>query len=138
MRKSILSLLVFSLLLAVAILFVTSFDIAITSSAQNANSSTTTNKNQNENRSISAGAGAPQQDFSKNTWELPDDADKTKNPTPATPESIAKGKELIPRADQGQLHFLSRRDRSGQRSQPGETAPQTRRPNKQRTHDGDD
>ncbi|HZE71897.1 MAG TPA: cytochrome c [Pyrinomonadaceae bacterium] len=35
-----------------------------------------------------------QQDFSKNTWELPEDADKTPNPVPATPESIAKGKEL--------------------------------------------
>jgi mono/diheme cytochrome c family protein len=35
-----------------------------------------------------------QQDFSKNTWELPEDADKTPNPVRATPESIAKGKEL--------------------------------------------
>ena len=49
MRKSILPLLAFSLLLGVAILFVTSFDIAVTSSAQNANSSTTTNRNQNDN-----------------------------------------------------------------------------------------
>ena len=94
MRKTILSLLAFSLLLVVAIMFVTSFDLAITSSAQNANSSTTTNKNQNDSRSISSGAGGAQQDFSKNTWELPEDADRTKNPTAATPESIAKGKEL--------------------------------------------
>jgi mono/diheme cytochrome c family protein len=35
-----------------------------------------------------------QQDFSKNTWELPADAEKTKNPVAATEESIAKGKEL--------------------------------------------
>lgn len=94
MRKSILSLLAFSLLLGVAILFVTSFDIAITSSAQNANSSTTTNKNQNDSRSITSGAGVPKEDFSKNTWELPEDADKTKNPTPATAESIERGKAL--------------------------------------------
>ena len=95
MRKSILPLLAFSLLVAVAILFLTSFDIAVTSSAQNANSSTTTNKNQNDSRSITSGAGAPQQqDFSKNTWELPEDADKTKNPTPATAESIERGKAL--------------------------------------------
>ena len=33
-------------------------------------------------------------DFSKNTWELPEDADKTKNPTPATAESIERGKAL--------------------------------------------
>src|ERR1044072_551466 len=94
MRKSILPLLAFSLLLGVAVLFVTSFDLAVTSSAQNAYSSTTTNRNQNESRSIAPGAGGQQQDFSKNTWELPEDADKTKNPTPATAESIERGKAL--------------------------------------------
>jgi len=104
MRKSILSILALSLLLVVAIIFVTSFDIAITSSAQNANSSTTTNKNQNDSRSIAPGAGA-QPDFSKNTWELPEDADKTKNPTTATPESIAKGKELYMERSKGNCVF---------------------------------
>jgi mono/diheme cytochrome c family protein len=106
MRKSILSILAISLLLAVAVIFVTSFDIAITSSAQNANSSTTTNRNQNQNdsRSIAPGAGA-QQDFSKNTWELPEDADKTKNPTTVTPESIAKGKELYMERSKGNCVF---------------------------------
>lgn len=99
MRKSTsLSLLASFLLLAVAILFVTSFDIAITSSAQNANSSVTTNKNQNQNdtRSIlsAPSGGGAQQDFSKNTWELPANADETKNPVTTSPESIAKGKEL--------------------------------------------
>lgn len=66
-----------------------------TSVAQNANSPTTTNRN--DTRSITPqapSAGAPQEDFSKNTWELPEDADKTKNPVASTPESIAKGKEL--------------------------------------------
>ncbi len=106
MRKSILSVLAFSLLLVVAVIFVTSFDLATTSSAQNANSSTTTNKNQNQNdsRSIASGAGA-QQDFSKNTWELPEDADKTKNPTTVSPESIAKGKELYMERSKGNCVF---------------------------------
>jgi mono/diheme cytochrome c family protein len=105
MRKPLLSFLAFSLLLPVAVIFVTSFDVAITSSAQNANSSTTTNKNQNESRGISSGAGGAQQDFSKNTWELPEDADKTKNPTTATPESIAKGKELYMERMKGNCVF---------------------------------
>lgn len=106
MRKSILSVLAFSLLLVVAVIFVTSFDFATTSSAQNANSSTTTNRNQNQNdsRSIGSGAGAPQ-DFSKNTWELPEDADKTKNPTTVSPESIAKGKELYMERSKGNCVF---------------------------------
>ena len=106
MRKPILSVLAFSLLLVVAVIFVTSFDIAITSSAQNANSSTTTNRSQNQNdsRSIATGGGA-QQDFSKNTWELPEDADKTKNPTTATAESVAKGKELYMERTKGNCVF---------------------------------
>jgi mono/diheme cytochrome c family protein len=94
MRKNILPLLACLLLLAVAVVFVSVFDIAVTSSAQNANSSTTTNRNQNDSRSITPSGGGAQQDFSKNTWELPEDADKTKNPTPATAESIERGKAL--------------------------------------------
>ena len=100
-RKSTgLSLLAFLLLLAVSILFVSSFDITITSSAQNANSSTT-NQNQNDNRSNPR----PQQDFSKNTWELPDNAAETKNPVAVTPESIAKGKELYMERTKGNCVF---------------------------------
>jgi len=77
------------------------------SSPQNSNSSpTTTNKNQNDTRSItSPSRGAQQQDFSKNTWELPDDADKTKNPVPTSPESVAKGKELYLNKDKGNCVF---------------------------------
>jgi mono/diheme cytochrome c family protein len=112
MRKPILSFLAISFSLVVAVIFVTSFDIAITSSAQNANSSTqnansptTTNKNQNDSRGIGSGAGVAQQDFSKNTWELPEDADKTKNPTAVTPESIAKGKELYMERSKGNCVF---------------------------------
>ena len=109
MRKSIsLPLAAFSLLLLVAVVFVTSFDIAITS-AQNANSSTTTNKNSNQNdsRSVQPGGGAQgaQQDFSKNTWELPEDADKTKNPVEATAESIEKGKALYLERTKGNCVF---------------------------------
>jgi len=106
MRKSILPLFAFSLFVIVAVILVTSFDLAITSSAQNANSSTTTNRNQNQNdsRSITSGGGA-QPDFSKNTWELPEDADKTKNPTTATPESVAKGKELYMERTKGNCVF---------------------------------
>ena len=106
MRKSILSFLAVSLLLAVAVIFVTSFDLATTSSAQNANSSTTTNKNQNQNdsRSITPPAAA-QQDFSKNTWELPEDADKTKNPTTANADSIEKGKALYMERSKGNCVF---------------------------------
>jgi len=108
MRKSILSLAAFTLLLIVAVVFVTSFGIAITSSAQNANSSTTTNRNQNQNdsRSIqSGGGGQEQQDFSKNTWELPEDADKTRNPVEATAESIEKGKTLYLEKTKGNCVF---------------------------------
>jgi len=105
MRKPILPILAFSLSLVVAVIFVTSFDVATTSSAQNANSSTTTNKNQNDSRSISAGAGAQKEDFSKNTWELPADADKTKNPTTANAESIEKGKALYLDKDKGNCIF---------------------------------
>src|ERR1043165_8620300 len=113
MRKSLLPLLAFSLLLGVAILFVTSFDIAVTSSAQNANSSTTTNRNQNDSRSVAPGAGGQQQDFSKNTWELPDDADKTKNPVPTSEESIAKGKELYLERTKGNCIFCHGETGSG-------------------------
>jgi mono/diheme cytochrome c family protein len=107
MRKSLsLALLAFSLLLVVTFLLVNSFDVAATSS-QNANSSTTTNKNQNDSRSISppSGAGQAQPDYSKNTWELPEDADKTKNPVASSAESIEKGKALYLERTKGNCIF---------------------------------
>lgn len=107
MRKSIgLPLFAFSMVLLASVVFVTS-------SAQNSNSSTT-NKNQNDTRSIPppSSAGAPQ-DFSQNTWELPDNADKTKNPTPATEESVAKGKELYLERTKGNCVFCHGETGSG-------------------------
>jgi mono/diheme cytochrome c family protein len=99
MGKSLL-VLTLSLAAVVAALVVVSINPS-TSVAQNTNSSQNTNgpttTNRNDTRSISPqppSAAAPQQDFSKNTWELPADADKTKNPVASSPESIAKGKEL--------------------------------------------
>jgi len=105
-----LRLVAFALLLVATVLFASTLRIESTS-AQNANSSTTTNKNQNQNqndtRSITPPAAAkrPEQDFSQNTWELPEDADKTKNPVAPTPESIAKGKELYLARDKGNCIF---------------------------------
>ena len=107
MRKSLsLSILAFSLLLVVSFLLVNSLDVAATST-QNANSSTTTNKNQNDSRTLSApsGGGQAQQDFSKNTWELPEDADKTKNPVASSAESIEKGKALYTERTKGNCVF---------------------------------
>jgi mono/diheme cytochrome c family protein len=56
-----------------------------------------TNQSQPETRGIGPQPkpSPSQQDFSKNTWEIPKDADATKNPVEATEESIAKGKELF-------------------------------------------
>ena len=102
-----------ALLLTATFLVVGALKIESTSSAQNANSSTVqnqnssraTNKNQNDSRSISSDKATPPQDFSKNTWELPEDADKTPNPTPSSPESIAKGKELYMERTKGNCVF---------------------------------
>ena len=79
------------LLAGIAVVIVASFGRSTSAASQNSNSPTTTNRN--ENRSVTPPA-AKQEDFSKNTWELPADADKTPNPVQATEESIAKGKEL--------------------------------------------
>jgi mono/diheme cytochrome c family protein len=73
--------------------------------AQNSNSSTTSNRN--DSRSITpSGSGArAQEDFSKNTWELPEDADKTKNPVATSAESIEKGKVLYFEKTKGNCVF---------------------------------
>jgi len=92
----------FALFLVAILVFASGLKIGSTS-AQNANSSTTTNRNQNDSRSIAPGAAQP--DFSKNTWELPPDADKTPNPVPSSAESIAKGKELYLERTKGNCVF---------------------------------
>lgn len=102
-----LRLMALALLLVVTVLFASAFRTS-SLSAQNANSSTTNkNQNQNDTRSITppAAAKAPAQDFSKNTWELPEDADKTKNPVASAAESIAKGKELYFAREKGNCIF---------------------------------
>jgi mono/diheme cytochrome c family protein len=107
MRKSLM-MLALLLLAGVGIVIVASFARTITA-AQNANSSTTTNRN--ENRSIAP--QEPKEDFSKNTWELPADADKTKNPVEATAESVAKGKELYRDRTKGNCIFCHGETGSG-------------------------
>ena len=108
MQKSLsLSLFAFLLLVLVSFLVVNSIDVTVASSVQNANSSVqnanrSTNRNQNDSRSISAGQ---QPDFSHNTWELPEDADKTKNPVTASAESIEKGKALYLDPNKGNCVF---------------------------------
>ena len=86
------------------------------SGSQNTNSPTTSNRNENRSITPPSGAGPGQQptpDFSKNTWELPDDADKTKNPVQATPESVAKGKELYLERMKGNCVFCHGETGSG-------------------------
>ena len=100
-----LRLLTFAVLFLATVWFATALRIESKSSAQNANSSTTNkNQNQHDSRSI-APAPKAQEDFSQNTWELPDDADKTMNPVPSSPESIAKGKELYFERNKGNCVF---------------------------------
>ncbi|HEY8226580.1 MAG TPA: cytochrome c [Pyrinomonadaceae bacterium] len=73
-------------------------------------------RNQNANSSTppqSQQSPSPQPDFSKNTWELPADADKTKNPTAATPESVSKGKELYLERTKGNCIFCHGETGSG-------------------------
>jgi mono/diheme cytochrome c family protein len=109
MRKS---LLVTAILLLGGIAIVVMASLARSSAAQNANSSTTTNRNQNRSIAPPSGAGA-KEDFSKNTWELPEDADKTKNPVATSPESIAKGKEFYLERTKGNCIFCHGETGSG-------------------------
>src|SRR6185436_7347295 len=89
------------LMIIMSALALIAFALTLTSFGrnQNANSSTTQN---GSSRSISGGA---QQDFSKNTWELPSDADKTKNPIASNAESIEKGKTLFLERTKGNCVF---------------------------------
>ena len=88
-----------------SILVLTSVAVTLRTSGQNANSSTT--------KPQEPQAQKPQPDFSKNTWELPADADKTKNPVATSEESIAKGKELYLERTKGNCIFCHGETGSG-------------------------
>ena len=75
------------------------------STAQNANSSTSTKRNQNDSRQITPPSSQQQQDFSMNTWELPEGASRTKNVVASSVESISKGKDLYLAPDKGNCIF---------------------------------
>ncbi len=103
-----------TVVVAVSVLLVAMSLVALSSSAQDP--SRTTNKTQPETRQVSPqqpAAAQAQPDFSKNTWELPADADKTKNPTALSPESIAKGKELYLDRAKGNCAFCHGEDGAG-------------------------
>jgi len=105
------------LMLILSALALIAFALTLTSFGrnQNANSSATQNANTSTNRSggeRSIGGGA-QQDFSKNTWELPSDADKTKNPIASNTESIEKGKALFLERTKGNCVFCHGETGSG-------------------------
>lgn len=103
------------LTLLLSVCLVASCAIAFNSFAQNPSSSKPTNKNQSDQRSLERGqqAPAPRADFSQNTWELPDDYDKTKNPVGPSDDSIAKGKELYLNKDKGNCIFCHGETGSG-------------------------
>ena len=138
MRKSLL-VLACLLLAGAAVVIVAAVGGSI-SGSQNTNSPTTSNRNENRSITPPSGAGPGQQptpDFSKNTWELPDDADKTKNPVQATAESIAKGKELYLERMKGNCVFCHGETGSGNEAN---LARLRRKPAdiQQGTDDGDD
>lgn len=95
------------LVLAASVMLVTAFAIALSSLAQNPSTVAPTNKNQVEPRSIGPTQQPPAAppDFSTYTWELPDDADKTRNPVPTSAESIEKGKQLYLDSKKGNCVF---------------------------------
>ena len=94
----------------------TSMLMFTSAASQNANSSTTTSTNKNDSRQVTPPQGGAQPDFSKNTWELPADADKTKNPIATSAESVAKGKELYLARDKGNCGFCHGDTGSGNES----------------------
>lgn len=96
------------------------------SSPQNSNSSTTKPTSPPAQQPAAPAGQKPEakpaEDFSKNTWDLPPDADKTVNPVEATEESIAKGKEFF-MGKQGNCIFCHGEDGSGNK----ENLPKLRR-----------
>jgi len=97
------------LMLILSALALIAFALTLTSFGRNQNANSSTNRSGGE-RSIGGGA---QQDFSKNTWELPSDADKTKNPIASNTESIEKGKTLFLERTKGNCVFCHGETGSG-------------------------
>ena len=93
------------LVIIVSVLVFAFFGLTIRSSGRNQNANSATPP--------PASQQTPQPDFSKNTWELPPDADKTKNPVAATPESVSKGKELYLERTKGNCIFCHGETGSG-------------------------
>jgi len=100
------------LIIIVSALALMSFALALPSFGrnQNANSSTTQNANSSTPNPNDMNS---RPDFSKNTWELPEDADKTKNPIASSPESIEKGKALFLEPTKGNCIFCHGETGSG-------------------------
>ncbi len=85
-------------LLGVLVLALASIALTLQSFGQEQSKPSQTNRSTNKSDYPTAAPRAARtapQDFSKSTWDLPVDADKTKNPVEATEESIAQGKELF-------------------------------------------
>jgi mono/diheme cytochrome c family protein len=103
---------------AAVCLLCTSMLMFTSAASQNSNSSTSTNKTDTRQITPPSGGGA-QQDFSKNTWDLPVDADKTKNPVATSAESVGKGKELYLARDKGNCAFCHGETGSGNEATAG-------------------
>jgi mono/diheme cytochrome c family protein len=88
-----------SLVIIVSVLLLESFAVTFRTFGQDPNANKPATSSQQPQPSPA------QQDFSKNTWELPADADKTKNAVAASPESVAKGKELFLERTKGNCIF---------------------------------
>jgi mono/diheme cytochrome c family protein len=96
-----------SLVIIVSVLLLASFAVTFRTFGQDPNANKPATSSQQPQPSTA------QQDFSKNTWELPADADKTKNPVAASPESVAKGKELFLERTKGNCIFCHGETGSG-------------------------
>lgn len=95
-----------SLVLVVSVLLVASFAVTFRTFGQDPNANKPATGSQQPKPPA-------QEDFSKNTWELPADADKTKNPIAASPESVEKGKALYLERTKGNCIFCHGETGSG-------------------------
>ena len=96
-----------SLVLVVSVLLLASFAVTFRTFGQDPNANKPATGSQQPQTSPA------QEDFSKNTWELPADADKTKKPIAASPESVEKGKALYLERTKGNCIFCHGETGSG-------------------------